>query len=1159
MPVHNLNSTSPSLAQPQDLYDSFCANTMNTGQLNACIEICKKLMENGAFHDVTLSHLLGKALCSQAVMQSNAQNLDEGLELLHKVFVVSNLSSGLWLMMTDIASALHTRWDLMGILEDLQDSISLRRLALSHFTSLSSQHQLCMIQGLSAALFLRFTHFPRLTDLQEAIALAEQALSLSNSSADRFENLCTLAQMLLTQWDYDGVLHGREHAIILLREAVFIAPTLEKPLDWALALNGLSEAIQGLLFLSLEDIKECVNLDKKALALVPKSHPERALTLAAMATTLLVLYTLEEEENDWEQHQSLHEELAAIVASMAQEPNDQFKESPWALFQNIGHFIGRHALTSIFLQSKYIKHAEMEWRKADPAYLRKLGPDLFLRRLLDPIGQEARFVGDRMMIRNIPLTEQRLRLLYIGGLAWSCRGNFFLGMELPHLESRDEVKTFWLSKVPKNHPWEFAYYERVASEFDTLFSSLYERNLMDEALYAIKDSLELYKKAVDLQVSMNHPLVYQNMANLAWGYIQMAESFPNMRKRMVDEAIKYGLMTVQHAIPTGRLEENRVYAYAYITRFDLFRDLDDLDAAVEILRKELENQNQSANGRYHLADLWAETAIKYNHSSQMEAHISRINCLITEALEAFNMGELTEHLSHFDISDALATATEYCISNGAIQDTLYMLGRGRGVLWLRLLQLQHRNLRFLQKSKPNEVLKLEMLLEAAEMERKIEARSNSTFKTGTEYLNNFIKESTLESTFPHFNSFSRRMRLDFDTRRLLTEAWKGVSTEGLEDPTAWRSFVDCIPEGSFPVVVLNAAKHRCDALIIQSRQESIEHIMLPQCTCSQLDSLVKRKGELLQNAGISVRNAGISVRLGLKAKHSLIAKDSFEALLEDVWHMIVEPVVRALHLKPTQTLPHVWWYPTGPFWQVPLHAAGIYQGIAPISVQDYFVSSYLPAFNMSHCKVVERPVVKLLAVYQSETTGLPSLPDASREAEVIRDIVAEKKNSLFTELGDMQATHPAILKALPAANIVHFALHAQQDFKAPLESCLLLQSTHDSDNLKLSELMEIYLPNADLVFLSACETATGHKVMPEEVIHIAAAMLFVGFKGAIGTMWSIMDCDGPVVAQETYRHLLAKEKFDPRDAAYALHHAVKHLRHLNVPLVRWVPFIHIGI
>lgn len=105
----------------------------------------------------------------------------------------------------------------------------------------------------------------------------------------------------------------------------------------------------------------------------------------------------------------------------------------------------------------------------------------------------------------------------------------------------------------------------------------------------------------------------------------------------------------------------------------------------------------------------------------------------------------------------------------------------------------------------------------------------------------------------------------------------------------------------------------------------------------------------------------------------------------------------------------------------------------------------------------------------------------------------------------------------------------------------------------------MHLPNADLVFLSACETATGHKILPEEVIHLAAAMLFIGFKGAIGTMWSISDSDGPLVAEETYKFLLGKPDFDPRDAARALHMSVKTLRRLKVPPVRWVPFIHIGL
>ena len=63
------------------------------------------------------------------------------------------------------------------------------------------------------------------------------------------------------------------------------------------------------------------------------------------------------------------------------------------------------------------------------------------------------------------------------------------------------------------------------------------------------------------------------------------------------------------------------------------------------------------------------------------------------------------------------------------------------------------------------------------------------------------------------------------------------------------------------------------------------------------------------------------------------------------------------------------------------------------------------------------------------------------------------------------------------------------------------------------------------------------------------------------------DADGPVVAEEFYRHLfeheegIADEDFQPdiSKSAWALHWAVKRLRDDNVPFVRWVPFVHYGL
>lgn len=82
--------------------------------------------------------------------------------------------------------------------------------------------------------------------------------------------------------------------------------------------------------------------------------------------------------------------------------------------------------------------------------------------------------------------------------------------------------------------------------------------------------------------------------------------------------------------------------------------------------------------------------------------------------------------------------------------------------------------------------------------------------------------------------------------------------------------------------------------------------------------------------------------------------------------------------------------------------------------------------------------------------------------------------------------------------------------------------------------------------------------MPDEVMSIASAMLFAGFKGVVGTLWSISDRDGPTVSAAFYDHIFRDQRVDTRDAAIALHLAVKKLRDGDVPLVRWVPFIHLG-
>ncbi|KAJ7243504.1 hypothetical protein C8J57DRAFT_1366052 [Mycena rebaudengoi] len=75
-------------------------------------------------------------------------------------------------------------------------------------------------------------------------------------------------------------------------------------------------------------------------------------------------------------------------------------------------------------------------------------------------------------------------------------------------------------------------------------------------------------------------------------------------------------------------------------------------------------------------------------------------------------------------------------------------------------------------------------------------------------------------------------------------------------------------------------------------------------------------------------------------------------------------------------------------------------------------------------------------------------------------------------------------------------------------------------------------------------------------------MLLAGYRGVIGTMWSIDDNDAPQIAGDVYAHLLKVSPPDPTGAAQALHLAVQILREQPGPkksFLHWMPFIHFGV
>jgi CHAT domain len=303
------------------------------------------------------------------------------------------------------------------------------------------------------------------------------------------------------------------------------------------------------------------------------------------------------------------------------------------------------------------------------------------------------------------------------------------------------------------------------------------------------------------------------------------------------------------------------------------------------------------------------------------------------------------------------------------------------------------------------------------------------------------------------------------------------------------------------------------------------------------------------------------------------------------WEAITEPVLTALGYTHTpqariEDWPRVWWCPTGPATLLPLHAAGRHprttaqhaamgeaRAIAD-TVAGRVLSSYTQSLaTLARARAQPAPSrVRQLAVGVSRppryAPGLPPLPAVPAELQVLAGYLPPPGQA--THLLDQAATRQAVMDALPGHAWLHLSCHAGQHADDAWLSAFFL----DDQPLTLADLAGLRLGHeTDLAFLSACETAVGDLLLPDESVHLAGAVQLAGYRHVLATLWSVSDNAAPAMADTIYAQLRHPGPDHPAPvgrpqaarAPYALHHAVTRLRqdHPDEPLL-WAPYIHLG-
>ncbi|MFE4551064.1 CHAT domain-containing protein [Streptomyces sp. NPDC056785] len=368
-----------------------------------------------------------------------------------------------------------------------------------------------------------------------------------------------------------------------------------------------------------------------------------------------------------------------------------------------------------------------------------------------------------------------------------------------------------------------------------------------------------------------------------------------------------------------------------------------------------------------------------------------------------------------------------------------------------------------------------------------------------------------------------------------------------------------------PVVVVNVSPLRCDALVLyQGRVRPV-----------RLERLRHAEAERRAAVFLAAIRATGDPALPLSGQRD--AQGVVRETLDWLWTALAEPVLAALTAwgwpgEDSGGEPgRLWWVPTGPLTALPLHAAGRHgdaghaghAGHAGDSLLDRAVCSYAPTVNsLVHARRREaarpdrsEPAAPLVvAVAAVPGSGSPPLEGVQEEAGRLARLPGARL--LLAE----DAVRRSVLDALPRHAWAHFACHAVGALSGAAAGHVVLHD-HATAPLTLSDIARLRLPDAELAYLSACETTSARREFADEALHITGAFHMAGFTHVVGTLWAVADDTSLEVSDRFYAAFGTARPF-PGRSAYALREAVRGIRDHSEGVREnpslWAPYIHVG-
>jgi CHAT domain-containing protein len=149
--------------------------------------------------------------------------------------------------------------------------------------------------------------------------------------------------------------------------------------------------------------------------------------------------------------------------------------------------------------------------------------------------------------------------------------------------------------------------------------------------------------------------------------------------------------------------------------------------------------------------------------------------------------------------------------------------------------------------------------------------------------------------------------------------------------------------------------------------------------------------------------------------------------------------------------------------------------------------------------------------------NLDPLPEAEQEVKALGQLYGPARSKVYV---GADAREDRLKAEASQARVLHFATHGILDNASPMYSHLALArgDTNEDGLLEAWEIMQMDL-KADLVVLSACETARGRFGAGEGMIGLSWALFIAGAPAAVVSQWKVESASTRDLMVEFHRQL----------------------------------------